>query len=70
MTPRASATLPADDGTLAAIEKTRVVEVLQKQKGNKSRAAHVLGISRRSLYRLLEKYNLDGSNAPSESRWT
>ena len=55
-----SVTLPADDGTLAAIEKTRVVEVMQKQKGNKSRAAQVLGISRRSLYRLLEKYDLDG----------
>ncbi|MFM9965310.1 MAG: sigma-54-dependent transcriptional regulator [Planctomycetaceae bacterium] len=49
----------ADDGTLSAIEKARVVEVLQKQKGNKSRAAQVLGISRRSLYRLLEKYGLD-----------
>ena len=55
-----------DDGTLASIEKTRVVEVMQKQKGNKSRAAQVLGISRRSLYRLLEKYNLDGSSAPVE----
>ena len=63
----ASATLPADDGTLAAIEKTRVVEVMQKQKGNKSRAAQVLGISRRSLYRLLEKYGLDGSSAATET---
>ena len=51
----------ADDGTLAAIEKARVVDVMQKQKGNKSRAAQVLGISRRSLYRLLEKYGLDGT---------
>lgn len=51
-----------DDGTLASIEKARVVDVMQKQKGNKSRAAQVLGISRRSLYRLLEKYNLDGSS--------
>ena len=48
-----------DDGTLSSIEKARVVEVLHKQKGNKSRTAHVLGISRRSLYRLLEKYGLD-----------
>lgn len=55
-----------DDGTLAAIEKARVVEVMQNQKGNKSRAAQVLGVSRRSLYRLLEKYNLDGSSAPTE----
>ena len=51
----------ADDGTLAAIEKARVVDVMQKQKGNKSRAALMLGISRRSLYRLLEKYGLDGN---------
>lgn len=56
----------ADDGTLASIEKTRVVEVMQKQKGNKSRAAQILGISRRSLYRLLEKYDLDGGSAPVE----
>ncbi len=56
-----SAPIPAriDDGTLSSIEKARVVEVLHKQKGNKSRAAQVLGISRRSLYRLLEKYGLD-----------
>ena len=56
-----------DDGTLASIEKSRVVEVMQKQRGNKSRAAQVLGISRRSLYRLLEKYNLDGGSAPVEA---
>lgn len=56
-----------DDGTLASIEKARVVDVMQKQKGNKSRAAQVLGISRRSLYRLLEKYNLEGSNTLSET---
>ncbi len=61
-TPSVSEKPLVDDGTLAAIEKTRVVEVMQKQKGNKSRAAQVLGISRRSLYRLLEKYGLDGSN--------
>ncbi|TXT36524.1 MAG: Fis family two component sigma-54 specific transcriptional regulator, partial [Planctomycetota bacterium] len=64
--PMATSPAIADDGTLAAIEKARVVEVMQKQKGNKSRAAQMLGVSRRSLYRLLEKYNLDGSNEPAE----
>ena len=71
--PSAAGTVPSvsvsplvDDGTLSAIEKARVVEVMQKQKGNKSRAAQVLGISRRSLYRLLEKYNLDGNTAGPE----
>lgn len=68
--PNASAMAPVDDGTLASIEKARVVEVMQKQKGNKSRAAQVLGISRRSLYRLLEKYNLDASSTPAEQSTT
>ncbi len=67
MTSSARAIPLADDGTLAAIEKSRVVEVMQKQKGNKSRAAQVLGISRRSLYRLLEKYNLESSTTPVET---
>ena len=58
-TPSVFAMPLVDDGTLASIEKTRVVEVMRQQKGNKSRAAQALGISRRSLYRLLEKYNLD-----------
>ena len=66
MTSNVRAIALTDDGTLAAIEKSRVVEVMQKQKGNKSRAAQVLGISRRSLYRLLEKYNLEGGSAPVE----
>ena len=57
----------ADDGTLAAIEKARVVEVMQTQKGNKSRAAQMLGVSRRSLYRLLEKYGLEGTTASDET---
>ena len=65
-TPSVVAMPLADDGTLASIEKTRVVEVMRQQKGNKSRAAQALGISRRSLYRLLEKYNLDSIGTPVE----
>ena len=44
---------------LSSIEQTKVLEVLQREGGNKSRAARVLGIDRRKLYRLLEKYGLD-----------
>ncbi|HVA48410.1 MAG TPA: sigma-54 dependent transcriptional regulator [Pirellulales bacterium] len=43
---------------LEEIERTHVVDVLEREKGNKARAARALGINRRSLYRLLEKYGI------------
>jgi DNA-binding NtrC family response regulator len=36
-----------------------VQSVLQQEKGNKVHAARILGISRRSLYRLIDKYHLE-----------
>ncbi len=41
---------------LEALSRAHVLAILQQQNGNKSRAAKALGINRRSLYRLLEKY--------------
>jgi DNA-binding NtrC family response regulator len=49
--------LPESD-ELAAIEKSHVIDVLRREGGNKVRAAEALGIHRRSLYRLLDKYGL------------
>ncbi|OYW13292.1 MAG: hypothetical protein B7Z55_17100, partial [Planctomycetales bacterium 12-60-4] len=43
---------------LATLERQHVLAVLEQEGGNKSRAATALGITRRSLYRLLEKYGL------------
>jgi transcriptional regulator with PAS, ATPase and Fis domain len=41
---------------LASIQRSKVVEVLRRESGNKAKAARALGIDRRKLYRLLEKY--------------
>ena len=43
---------------LDEIERSHVIEVLERENGNKARAARALGINRRSLYRLLEKYGV------------
>lgn len=46
----------ADD--LATMTRAHVVDTLRSERGNKARSARRLGISRRSLYRLLEKHNI------------
>jgi DNA-binding NtrC family response regulator len=40
-------------------QRRHVLTVLREEKGNKAHAARALGISRRALYRLLEKYDLN-----------
>jgi DNA-binding NtrC family response regulator len=47
---------PSDD--LATIQRHKIVEVLRREAANKSRAARALGIDRRKLYRLLEKFQI------------
>jgi DNA-binding NtrC family response regulator len=46
---------------LSEVERQHVFAVLQEAKGNKVHAAKTLGISRRSLYRLIDKYRLEGN---------
>jgi DNA-binding NtrC family response regulator len=43
---------------LADIQRAHIVEVLRRERGNKARTARALGVNRRSLYRLLEKYHI------------
>ena len=52
-----AAVLPVAN-TLAALERSKVVEILNREHENKTRAAKALGITRRSLYRLIDKYGV------------
>jgi len=45
--------------TLKDIEKQAIILTLEQTRNNKSQAAHILGISRRTLYNKLEEYDLD-----------
>ena len=51
-----SVALHSDD--LLTIERSKVVDVLKRVDGNKARAARVLGIDRRKVYRLIEKHGI------------
>ncbi len=44
--------------TLAELEKRYIARVLKLTSGNRSKAAKILGVSRRSLYRKLKRYGL------------
>lgn len=46
------------DMTLGALEKKTILAVIKRNKGNISRSAQELGITRAALYRRLEKYDL------------
>jgi DNA-binding NtrC family response regulator len=43
---------------LENVERRHVMDVLRKHRGNKAQAAKALGVSRRTLYRLIEKHGL------------
>jgi DNA-binding NtrC family response regulator len=49
----------AEASTLSAAEEKMIREALAKAGGNKSKAARLLGITRRALYGRLEKYGID-----------
>lgn len=57
---------------LASIERSKVVEIMQRERGNKTRAARSLGIDRRKLYRLVDKYGIQpaewGQEVPQTTR--
>ena len=62
--PADSAASPFD---LEALESRHVRDVLAQMKGNKLQAAKALGISRRALYRLIDKHRLAGNAERTEA---
>ena len=57
--------------SLAELERRVIADVLRREKGNKSRAAAALGISRMQLYTRLKRLGLDGDpDASEDPRWS
>ncbi len=44
---------------LASVERAHILNVLTQEKGNKAKTARTLGIHRRKLYRLLDRYGIE-----------
>jgi len=49
----------ADLPTLEEIERRYLLHVLQSVGGNRTKAAEVMGIDRRTLYRMAERWGID-----------
>lgn len=61
--PKLQAILGAPDFSLDAIARVHILEVLAKENDNKASAARKLGIHRRKLYRLLERFDSNATEA-------
>ena len=57
-TGRETAAAPPNASRLDAVEKTAICHALERANNNVSRAAEMLGLTRASLYRRMEKYGL------------
>ena len=45
--------------TLEEVERRHLLRVLKEMKGNKVKTAKILGIDRRTLYRMAERFGID-----------
>ncbi len=60
-------TATEDFPTIEQLEKRYIMTVLEKTAGRKDKAAQILGINRRTLYRKEREYGLIDQNAPEEA---
>ena len=63
---KAAAPPPGTQCDLDTLNKMHIEETYRKHKGNKARTARALGIGRRTLYRLIEKFELDDPRESAE----
>jgi two-component system, NtrC family, response regulator HydG len=52
--------------SMERLEKEYILEVLQQTEGHRGRAAEILGIDRRTLYRKLKQYAREGDGVPAQ----
>ncbi|PHS18333.1 MAG: two-component system response regulator [Blastopirellula sp.] len=55
---RKADSIDADTSDLATVERSKVIQALRRERNNKTKAAQALGIGRRKLYRLIDKYEI------------
>ena len=58
LAPGQTAQVRAASPALQAVERTHIIDVLRQVNGNRMAAAKILGISRRALYRRLERHQI------------
>ena len=58
---------PIESLSLDAVTQRHIARVLASTGGNKKRAAEILGVDRRTLYRMLERYAMPTSGASEET---
>lgn len=49
----------ASEGSLLELQRQHITEVLERENGNKSAAARILGVERRKLYRMMKQHGIE-----------
>ena len=58
--------IPDEGLSLETLERELILKALEKAAGNKSQAARLLGLTRRTLYSRMEKHGLRPASGPGQ----